>query len=98
MAWADGALCTIGAVVFYENFASGLGNAILITWIMRTCKAEFKAAHYALASAISGAGGTFFGGFAGDIVAHFDYTGLFWLSFLAALPSMACLLVLRVPE
>ena len=98
MAWEDGALFTIGAVVFYENFASGLGNAVLVTWIMRTCKPQFKAAHYAVASALSAVGATFIGGFAGEIVASWDYLGLFWIAFLAALPSMICMLLLRPPE
>ncbi|MBM4398510.1 MAG: hypothetical protein FJ087_22855 [Deltaproteobacteria bacterium] len=89
---------TVAAIYAYEQFAAGLGNAVLVVYIMRTCKMEFKASHYAIASAIASLGGTLFGGFGGVIVERVGYVWLYILSFLAALPSMACLLALKMPE
>jgi len=90
-------LATIVAVVAYEQLAAGLGNAVLVVWIMRTCRAEYKAAHYAVASALAALGGTIFGGFGGLIVEQVGYTGLYGFAFAAALPSMVLLAVLKVP-
>jgi PAT family beta-lactamase induction signal transducer AmpG len=88
----------IAAVHAYEQFAAGLGNAVLVVYIMRTCNPDFKAAHYAIASAISSVGSSLFGGFGGVIVESTSYVHLFVLSFVLALPSMVCLLFLRIPD
>lgn len=88
----------IAAVHAYEQFAAGLGNAVLVVYIMRTCLPEFKAAHYAIASAISSVGSSVFGGFGGVLVEHTSYLFLFVLAFFAALPSMVCMLFLPIPE
>ncbi|HOU53770.1 MAG TPA: MFS transporter [Myxococcota bacterium] len=88
----------IAAVHAYEQFAAGLGNAVLVVFIMRICLPRYKAAHYAIASAISSVGSSLFGGLGGYIVEGWGYVTLFVLAFLAAVPSMAILLVLEVPE
>ncbi|MBP7125080.1 MFS transporter [Myxococcota bacterium] len=88
----------IAAVHAYEQFAAGLGNAVLVVFIMRICLPRYKAAHYAIASAISSVGSSLFGGIGGYIVEAWGYVTLFVLAFVAALPSMAILLVLKIPE
>ncbi|MBI5481208.1 MAG: MFS transporter [Deltaproteobacteria bacterium] len=91
-------LATIAAILAYEQFAAGLGNAVLMIYAMRTCKPEFKAAHYAVASAIWSIFGTICGGFGGAIVERVGYLWLFVLSFVAALPSMVCLFFLPLRD
>ncbi|HZR83672.1 MAG TPA: MFS transporter [Candidatus Binatia bacterium] len=104
LAWAlpDAAtragLATVAGVHAYEQFAAGLGNAVLVVFIMRTCLPEWKAAHYAIASAIASLGGTLFGGVSGVLVEQIGYLWLYVAAFLCALPSMAVLLVLRIPD
>jgi len=104
LAWAlpdpatSGGLATIAAVHAYEQLAAGLGNAVLVVYIMRTCRPEFKAAHYAVASALASLGGTVFGGFGGVIVEAVGYVDLYLLSFAVALPSMVLLYLLPLPE
>ena len=88
----------VASVHAYEQFASGLGNAVLIIYIMRTCLPEFKASHYAIASALAGVGGVVIGSFSGVIVQAVGYTDLFLLSFVSALPSMVILFFLGVPK
>ena len=61
-------IAVIAGVHAYEQFAAGLGNAVLVVFIMRTCSAVFKAAHYAIASAVASVGGTLFDGFGGIFV------------------------------
>ncbi len=89
-----GGLGTIAFVHAYEQFAAGLGNAVLVVYIMRTCMKQFKAAHYAVATAISSLGGTFMGGFGGVIVEHTGYVELFLIAFAASIPSMVLLFFL----
>jgi PAT family beta-lactamase induction signal transducer AmpG len=88
-------LAVIAAVHCYEQMAAGLGNAVLIVFILRTCKPEFKASHYAVGSAIMSLFSTFFGGFGGVLVEKMGYLNLFILAFLASIPAM--LLMFWVP-
>jgi PAT family beta-lactamase induction signal transducer AmpG len=91
---ANGVL-TIAIVHCYEQLAAGLGNAVLIVFILRTCKPDFKAAHYAIGSAIMSLPSTIIGGFGGVIVNAIGYLSMFVMSFLISLPSM--LLLLWIP-
>jgi len=88
----------VAFVIAYEQFAAGLGNAVLVVYLMRTCKPEFKASHYAIASALPSLGGTFLGGMGGVIVESWSYTTLYILAFVAAMPSMICLFMLDLRE
>lgn len=97
LAWArpdaatSGGVAVIAAVHGYEQIAAGLGHAVLIVYLMRTCRPEFGAAHYAIASALSSLAGTVLGGFGGLIVESIGYVGLYLVAFAAALPGMALL-------
>ena len=88
-------LAVIAAVHCYEQMAAGLGNAVLIVYILRTCKPEFKASHYAVGSAVMSIFSTFFGGFGGVIVEHMGYLNMFLIAFGASIPAM--LLMFWVP-
>lgn len=97
LAWAKpdpGSLSGLSVIAFihgYEQVAAGLGNAVLVIYLLRTCKMEFKAAHYAIGSAIMSLGGTLVGGFGGEIVESVGYVWLFVIGFVASLPAMAML-------
>lgn len=88
----------IAAVHAYENIAAGLGTAALMVYLMRLCSAQFKAAHFAIGSAIMSLGSTLIGGFGGIIVEKFGYTNLFILGFCAAIPSMILLFFIPLHE
>ena len=75
----------------YENIAAGLGSAALTVYLMRLCSVKYKAAHFAIGTAIMSLGSTFVGGFGGLLVESFGYTNLFLLGFAATIPSMALL-------
>jgi PAT family beta-lactamase induction signal transducer AmpG len=104
LAWAGpvasepGGLALIATVNAYEQLAAGLGNAVLVVYIMRRCHPDFKAAHYAIASAIASVGGSVFGGLGGVIVEAWGYVWLYGLAFLAAIPSMGLLFLIPRPE
>jgi PAT family beta-lactamase induction signal transducer AmpG len=91
-------LAIISTVYCYEQIAAGLGNAVLIVFILRTCKKEFKAAHYAIGSAFMSLFSTVFGGFSGIIVEKTGYLNLFLISFFASIPSMVLLLLSPIKE
>jgi PAT family beta-lactamase induction signal transducer AmpG len=104
LAWArpdagtTAGLVTITLVHGYEQMAAGLGHAVLIVFLMRTCRPEYGAAHYAVASALSSLAGTLLGGFGGAVVEAVGYVGLYLIAFAAALPGMALLPFLRLDE
>jgi PAT family beta-lactamase induction signal transducer AmpG len=84
-------LATIAGILAYEQFAAGLGNAVLMIYAMRTCRPEFKAAHFAIATGLGSIVGTTVGGFGGAIVERVGYLWLFIIAFAASVPSMAVL-------
>ena len=63
----------------YENMAAALGNAVLLVYLLTTCKAEFKAAHYAIGSAIMSSPSRVVGGF-GGATASFKTLNTRWSS------------------
>lgn len=92
---APGGMALIASIHAYENIAAGLGTAALTVYLMRLCHPRFKAAHFAVGTAVMSLGSTFIGGFGGVIVEKIGYIPLFVLGFAAAVPSM--FLLLRIP-
>ena len=91
-------IAIIAVVHGYEQWAAGLGGTVLMVYLMRLCKVEFKAAHYAIGSAIMSLGSTFVGGFGGFFVEAFGYTRLFILGFFASIPAMLMLFWIPLHE
>ncbi len=91
-------LFTIAAVHAYEQVSAGLGSAVLIVYILRTCRPEYKASHFAVGTAIMSLFSTFFGGFGGLLVERIGYLNLFFLAFFASIPSMVLLFFVPVRE
>ncbi len=92
-------LLAVSVIYSVEQFAGGLGASALIVFSLRTCNSGFKAAHYAIATALASLGGAALGGHAGEIVAQIGYTKLFLLSFAVAVPAMLILpFALRLPQ
>ncbi len=89
-ATTDG-IVTIALIHGYENIAAGLSNVTLMIYLMRLCKQEFKAAHFAIGSAIMSLGANVLGGFSGIIVEQIGYVNFFMLSFFASIPAMIML-------
>ncbi len=89
-------LALITCVHSYENIAAGLGNAALTVYLMTLCNREFKAAHYAVGTAVMSLGATVIGSFGGVLVEQIGYVWLFMISFLASVPSIVLLFWLPV--
>jgi len=91
-------LALIAAVHAYENIVGGLGTAALMVYLMRLCSTKYKAAHFAIGTAIMSLGSTVLGGFGGVIVEKVGYTNLFLFGFLATIPSILLLFWLPMEE
>ncbi len=98
LATTEQGLAWIVLIHGYENIAAGIGSAALTIYLMRLCHQEFKAAHFAIGTAIMSLGSTLIGGFGGLIVERVGYTNLFLLGFAATLPSMVLLLFIPLDE
>jgi len=91
-------LALIAIIHGYENISAGLGNVALMIYLMRLCLPQFKAAHFAIGSAIMSLGANIIGGFSGIIVEHFGYVNLFIMGFFASIPSMILLFLIPLHE
>jgi PAT family beta-lactamase induction signal transducer AmpG len=91
-----GNLALAAGVHGFDQFASGLGTAVLTTFLMRICKMEFKAAHFAIGSGLMSLGGIVAGVSSGFIASWFGYGGMFLVSFLISIPGM--ILLFWVPQ
>jgi PAT family beta-lactamase induction signal transducer AmpG len=89
-----GNLLLVAAVHGFDQFASG--PAVLTTYLMRICKMEFKAAHFAIGSGLMSLGGIVAGVSSGFIASWLGYSGMFGISFLVSLPGM--LLLFFIPR
>ena len=86
-------LTAVAAVQGFDQFAGGLGTSVLMTFLMRICKGEHKAAHYAIGSGLMSISGLFTGVASGFLAARFGYAVFFGISFLLSVPGM----VLAIP-
>ncbi|MCU0241873.1 MAG: hypothetical protein MUF51_05565 [Vicinamibacteria bacterium] len=81
-------LIVIACVTGYEHLVAGLGNTALIIFLLRTCKPEFKAAHFAFGTALMSIPANLIGGFAGSIIGHIGWIGFFCLAYVVSAPAM----------
>ena len=81
-------LINVAAVHGFDQFAGGLGTAVLMTFLMRICGGEFKAAHFAIGSGLMSLSGLFTGVASGFLAASLGYGLFFGFSFLLSIPGM----------
>ena len=81
------------AVVVVEQFASAVGTAANLVFLMQRCRGTFSASHYAFATALVGLMSTFSGTASGWIDARVGHAWFFLIAFACSLPAMALALV-----
>ena len=88
-------LFLVASVHAFDQFAGGLGTSVLVTYLMRTCLSEFKAAHFAIGTGLMNISGVLSGVMSGFLASWLGYGYFFGISFLASIPGM--LLIFLVP-
>ncbi len=91
-------LMNLSAVVLvhgFDQFAGGLGTAVLWTYLLRICKPDYKAAHYAIGTGLMNVSGLYAGSLGGFLASWFGYGYFFGISFLMSIPGM--ILVFFIP-
>ena len=81
--------------VGFENLASGMGTAAFVAFAMALCNHSYSATQYALLSALASLGRILFGPLAGNMVQGLGWEGFFLLTFIAALPGLALVWIMR---
>jgi len=84
------------AIVMAEQFASGIGNAAHVVFLMRRSRSTFSASHYAFATAVVSLGSTLSGYLSGPLNTRVGHVWFFTCAFLASIPALV--LVLIVPR
>ncbi len=82
-------------VIICENFGAGLGTAVFMVYLMRCCKPDHKAAHYAILTALMSVSFTISGVLSGFIASAVGFSHFFGFTFLATIPGM--LLIFFLP-
>ena len=88
LAFARPGLYSVAAVAAFEQFAGGLGTAVLMVFLMQRCQKGFEATHFAIGSALMSLAATVAGSYSGFLVVDLGYAHFFLLSFAAAIPSL----------
>jgi MFS transporter, PAT family, beta-lactamase induction signal transducer AmpG len=85
----SGNLFFVALVHAFDQFAGGLGTSVLVTFLMRTCLPDFKAAHFAIGTGLMNLSGVLAGVIGGFLAERVGYGYFFGISFLASIPGMA---------
>ncbi len=88
----------VAAVNAVEQLCYGLGVAAYTVFLLTTVKTEYKAAHYATATALMALGVMLPGAVSGYLCNHLGYANFFLLSFLAAIPGVIIIFYLPVKD
>jgi PAT family beta-lactamase induction signal transducer AmpG len=87
---------TLTAVIAAEHAGAGLGTAVFMVYLMRTCDPAHKAGHFAIVSALMSLSFTLAGVLSGFLAEALGFALYFGFTFVATIPSM--LLIWFVPH
>lgn len=83
-------------VITLEHVGAGLGTAVFMVYLMRTCDPEHKAGHMAIVTALMSVGFTLAGMFSGFLAEAIGFDVYFGFTFLATIPGMV--LIFFIPH
>jgi PAT family beta-lactamase induction signal transducer AmpG len=86
----------IAAIIAIEHAGAGLGTAVFMVYLMRTCDPAHKAGHFAIVSALMSLSFTVAGVASGFLADAIGFANYFLFTFLATIPSMV--LIFFVPH
>ena len=97
LAWAGKSYAVMAFAVGFENLTGGMGTAAFVALVMSLCNHRYTATQFALLSSVEALGRVFLGWPAAKLVGIAGWGPFFFVTFLAALPGLWLLLVLRKP-
>ncbi|MGD9682139.1 MAG: MFS transporter [Candidatus Obscuribacterales bacterium] len=86
--WLDASLIYTTLVNSFEQFSYGLGTAAYTVFLLTTVRRDYKAAHYAIATALMALGLMIPGAVSGNIADSVGYEKFFLFSFLVSIPGI----------
>lgn len=79
----------MAAVMFFENFASGIGGVTVVAYLSALCNLRFTATQYALLTALASIAGRFLTGTtAGALIEAMGYVNFYLLTTAIAMPGV----------
>jgi MFS transporter, PAT family, beta-lactamase induction signal transducer AmpG len=79
----------MAAVIFFENFASGIGGVTVVAYLSALCNLRFTATQYALLSALASIAGRFLTGtMAGGMIETMGYVNFYLFTTIIAVPGV----------
>lgn len=97
LAWAGKNYAVMAFAVGAENLTGGMGTAAFVALVMSLCNHRYTATQFALLSSVEALGRVFLGWPAAKLVGLAGWGPFFFVTFLAALPGLWLLWVLRTP-
>lgn len=97
LAWAGKSYAVMAFAVGAENLTGGMGTAAFVALVMSLCNHRYTATQFALLSSVEALGRVFLGWPAAKMVGWAGWGPFFFVTFLAALPGLWLLWVLRKP-
>jgi len=95
LAWYGKSYAGAVIVIGMENFAGGMGTAAFVALLMALCNHRYTATQFALLSALAAIGRVFVGPPSGHLVEWLGWTEFYFITFLAALPGLVLLYMLK---
>ena len=91
-------LIAVGMAIGLERFAYGLGTAAYTVFLLSVVKTEYRAAHYAIATALMALGLVLPGALSGYLVNCMGYLNFFLFSFFCSIPGIICIFYLPIRQ
>lgn len=96
--WLDASLIFTTLVNSFEQFSYGLGTAAYTVFLLTTVRRDYKAAHYAIATALMALGLMIPGAVSGNIADAVGYEKFFLFSFLVSIPGIITIFFLPLEK
>ncbi len=95
LALAGHDMAVMVVTVGFDNLAGAMGATVFGAFLMALCDVRFSAFQFAALSALSAAARSFIGPVAAYLIGQVGWTEFFVLTFLAAVPGLLLLIILR---
>ncbi|MFH1709108.1 MAG: hypothetical protein ABIF71_14485 [Planctomycetota bacterium] len=94
----SGGLVHVALINAFENMAYGLGAVAFVNFLMRTCKKDYSAVHYAIATGITALAMTCASFISGFLVKEIGFLHFFMLCFACSIPGLVLLRFLPLED